>query len=381
MTNDSFIKFIEHTQAMKKLTNSEIINNYWLHAQSLSETKRIGFIIQGNLQWHSDEANGIDFDTVARLKSYYHDPIGKHIAVEQVRNYLQMYFNMYEMRGTLPIEIDANNPVNSMPIIENAVKSIILLCNSISTLFGSSLVWSPAIYAKVKVRPMPPPPEDTTESHDEWVCVPFKQKQEESSSTIIKDNHVLSMIIPFFSNLNTLPENVKTPIATSIDWHSQGNKHTSGLSRFVHYWESIELLGTYFYQNLSKGLVSRKSKHEKRSEILKLIHDGVTESNCTSVVADCNEIRQPTAKTKIVAVFKNIFEEENVIEDLFNPDDISNRSLYQIRNDIAHGNISEKDFADKSMCHRRLNDAHNISRKYILAAVSKASWLSNNLSK
>ena len=60
---------------------------------------------------------------------------------------------------------------------------------------------------------------------------------------------------------------------------------------------------------------------------------------------------------------------------LFEPDEKSGKSLYQIRNEIAHGRISERDFERVESMRHRLFDARNISREIIIETINKAESL------
>jgi len=51
-------------------------------------------------------------------------------------------------------------------------------------------------------------------------------------------------------------------------------------------------------------------------------------------------------------------------------DDMSGKSLYKIRIDIAHGNIAEGDFETVENLRYRLFDAQNISREIILSSIT-----------
>ncbi|NQT81351.1 MAG: hypothetical protein HQ555_13280 [Candidatus Aminicenantes bacterium] len=379
MTDNGLKDYMRHTMEMRRLTNSEVINKYWNHAHSIHSIKRIAFTLNGNLQWHSDNEEGIEYNNSLWLKSNYYNPIGKHLAIEQVRNYLQMHMNSYEIWGTFPIEIDLNDAQSSKISIEQEIRKVIILCNSISTMMGASLSWKPALYSKVKILPLSSPP-DEVEEHEKWVCMPMKSTQEEMTSTIVKDKHFTSTLIPFYSKLISLPEKVKEPINTSIDWHAQGNKYFSGLNRFVNYWESIELLGHYFYTHLNASEINRKSKEDKKHKILEMLRGDLNHSNCTRIVKECNEIRDPTARTKIISVFSKIIDRDKIIGDLFEPDKKSQRSLYKIRNDIAHGKLSEKDFDRESICYSRLYDAQKVSRSMIFSIISNIEYFVNNLS-
>jgi len=241
-----------------------------------------------------------------------------------------------------------------------------------SLLNGVSLLWYPARYAHVRHEPMPPPPERAvTES---WVCLPLPRSQDERTSTVLRDEHILNELLPLRDKVESLPSTVQTVIKTAIDWHAQGNRYTSGLNRFVNYWESIELLGHFFYTRLPASVVQRKAKTEKKDMIISLLKE-VTQDNCMDVVKKCNEIRMPTARTKVLTFLDIITDRDKMEALLFKPDDKTGKSLYQIRNDIAHGNLSEHHFETIESFSHRLFDAQKVSRQIILLSIKNAEKL------
>jgi hypothetical protein len=169
-----------------------------------------------------------------------------------------------------------------------------------------------------------------------------------------------------------------------LDWHASANRFSSGLNRFMNYWSSIELLGNYFYKTLPADMVQRKAMNQKRKAIMHIVEDGVTCENCIDVIRKCNEIREPSARTRMLAFLKNIANQEKkentlfiqkMEKELFMPDEKSGKSLYTIRNDIAHGSMSEYDFEAVEAIRRRLFDAHKISREILIRSITKSKEL------
>ena len=379
MTDDSFTKFIRHNMSMRQLTKVELVNTYWNHAHEIAEMGKLAFIIRGNAAWESERPEGVDDGKGLWLKSNRYEPIGRHFAEESVRTYLQWYMNIYEIWGTITIDINPNDASASKPLIGQALEKATCITNMMSLLKGVSLRWYPARYMYIQHKPMPPPPERAvTES---WVCLPLPRSQDEQTSTVLRDEHILNELIPLGNKVDALPSAVQTVIKTAIDWHAHGNRYASGLNRFVNYWESIELLGHFFYTRLPADVVQRKTKTEKKDMIIHLLKE-VTQDNCMDVVKKCNETRMPTARTKVLAFLDIITDRDSRMEALlFKPDDKTGKSLYQIRNDIAHGNLSEHHFETIESFSHRLFDAQKISRQIILLSIKNAEKLTQQLTE
>jgi len=357
---------------MRQLTNVELVNIYWQQAHQIAKTGRLGFIIRGNLSWESKQPEGITGSNDIWLKSNKYEPAGKHIAEEPVRTYLQWYMNTYEIWGTIAVKIDPNDAPTSKPLIEQALAKVTCISNTMSFLCGASLRWFPASYAWTPHEPMSPPPEQAiTES---WDCIPLPRSQDESTSIVVNDEYITNQLLPLVDKIEAIPPAVQTVIETAMDWHAQANRHTSGLNRFVNYWESIELLGNFFYPRLPADVVGRKTKKEKRDEIMRLLQGGVTSDNCMDVLKTCDESREPSARTKICA-FLSLITERPMEAILFEPDAGSGKSLYKIRNLIAHGEISEHDFETVAALGHRLVDAQSTSEEIILRSIRNAEKL------
>jgi hypothetical protein len=372
MTFDSLEQFMRHTMSMKYLTSVELVNTYWQQAHQIANTGRLGFIIRGNMSWESKQQDGI-FSNGLWLKTNKFDPIGKHIATNSLRTYLQWYMNLYEIWGTLKIDIDLNDAQVSKPLIEHAIEKIASVTNTMSILFGVSLRWIPATYGIVSHMPLPSAPE--SKEYDSWDCVPLQISQDEHITTILTDEAILHELIPLLRTLESLPTNIRPIILTALDWHASANRFLSGLNRFLNYWSSIELLGNYFYKRLQADIVHRNTRRQKRDKILTVMKKGVTIDNCMTLIEDCNEIRNPSARTRILSFLGIIANRERMYKALFESDEKSGKSLYHIRNEIAHGSISERDFEIVESMRHRLFDARNISREIIIETINKAESL------
>jgi hypothetical protein len=277
--------------------------------------------------------------------------------------------NSYETWGTVDITLNPGDASASKQLIEQALGRATLVTNALSLLYGASLRWFPARYLRVLRTVASPPPE--REETENWECVPLARSQEEQTSVVLRDENISSELFLLVNKLEAVPKDVQGVIKTAIDWHTQANYYPAGLNRYVNYWTSIELLGHFFHKRFDKG----KSKGERKAEIFKKLRD-VTKKSCAKVVKDCAEILDPSVKTKISTFLDIIIADRDRLallkDGLFRKDDKSKKSLYEIRNDIAHGNFSEHDHELVEKVRHKLFDAKLISREILLSTIAWA---------
>ncbi len=358
--DNSFRKFIERTIRIHQLTEDEIAQKYLELLFHFPETNKLPFIIQGNLQCKSQNKDGV-YSNGIWLKSNLYDPEGKNIFDEPVKNYLQMYLNTYKIEGAIDI-VPQNNIENAKAEIIHTLNKITILKNTISLLSESSLDWYPATYIEVEVLDVPSPPK---KGKTKELCLePLQKSQEDHASYEINDDYVKGML-NFTKLVDSIEEPIGTVLKTSMAWHADGNRHQSGLGRFVSYWASIELLGEYFYKNLNPKLIGKKDKSTKKKQILNVLSNDLSK-NIFQKIEQCFFLMNPPIREKLGS-FLNLISNSNEWEKaLFSPDADTNKSLYQIRNDIAHGLISEHDFEKVASLKKRLADMGNMSKKVVL---------------
>ena len=381
MNFNSLEDYSKHIWSMREFTKDELINLYWQFSHEIAKNKVFPFIIQGNIQWKSEKLNnGVSNGKITLISNYY-EQVGKHIYDKPVKNYLQMYMNLYEIWGLIDIDLDSQNVIESKHQIEANIDRVICLTDLMSLIFSSSLDWYPARYLNLKII-QSTFPERKEESSEEWVCLPLSRSQEHSTSTIIEDINLEGELLPYLNIFDTMPDNIKPVIKTALNWHANGNKHISELNRFVNYWESMELLGSYFFKHLSEAKIKCIPKSKKQEEIMKILETAeIQKRNCMEIVHQCNEIKNPSIQTKMKSYLNLIYssdEKNEIINQLFNEDLEDNPSLYQLRNRIAHGDISEHEFETVHTIKEKLYQIRKLSRNMILTTIKKSDYLSNN---
>jgi len=183
-----------------------------------------------------------------------------------------------------------------------------------------------------------------------------------------KDLDVLNSI------LNQYPRNRDGLILNSaIDWHNRGVAARDVFAGFLCYYRVIETIVTSVYRGkASFGLGFQKSeKTEARQRSLDCIeqkHNDLYNQDkfrfVTSAYIEC--IQGTRAKTE--QVLQLVFGEDSpYINDLFEKPEGENKySLYQIRNRIAHGNLTLLEKDDLELVRRRLWDIKQISKELIM---------------
>jgi hypothetical protein len=371
MNNAEFIGFAKHIQSMYKLTKVELVNTYWTYANEISETKRLAFIIRGNAQWKSESSEGIfDVNYGVWLKSNIYDSNGQI-------DFHQIHSNNFEIWGTINVDIDPMDSTNSRLNIEQALEKVTSITNTLSLIFGISLRWYPARYLYINLSTPNKVDQKVTK---EWRCISLPRSFEEQTSIVIDDESISKYLFPNNNIIEGLPSDIRTVIRTAIDWHASGNYHLSGLNRFLNYWKSIELLAHYFYRELPAQTVGRKTKRQKKDAIIKILeNEKIEENNCMDLVKICNEIRNPTIREKIQSFLFVIKAPDGMKNTLFEPDEMSEKSLYSIRNDIVHGKLSEHHFNSIELFTHKLTDIQKMSIEIItLSIMNKNNLIQSN---
>lgn len=357
------------------LSKSQIVNQYLYMKDAINKTGKLAFILKGNLAWDSDKKDGLEIDNIW-LQSK-HIKLGEGINFDElpINFQYQMTINIHEIWGAFKVNLKEEKKNEAVKKIEDSIDNIISLSNIMSFLTGASLQWYPAAYGNVQHRVRK---REKKEDYYSWECEPFHKDGEGYMSFDIKDDFILEKVIPLFKGLESLHDKISTPINSALDWHTEANRYTAGINRFVHYWQSIELLGNYFYANLNADIVDKKSNETKKDNIIDVLGDQnlnkLNNKNFLKKIKKSYEIYNPPIRTKLLSYLNLIGVGSKYEEMLFGKND-SNQGLYGIRNDIVHGRISNRDFEKTASYRDRLNLAQKISRDIIIKSISSSNIL------
>jgi hypothetical protein len=352
--------------AMRRLTNDEQMLQVWQHVQN--GQRELAFIIDGYVTWETSrtEPLSLSFGTLhpqldfPRLNEFRlpscRNRYGLCIAVEpfDVDDISKSHEQLREAfsKATLVIELmslASGRGVNLVP----AQRLEISVGDSVQPVVGVQ----PDSFARF--IPIPPPVENTSAIiDDDWLKEKFTRAFEAMSG--VHDTEVLKTV------------------RNSIAWHASANSIFNP-SRFVQYWASIELLGTFFFDYLNPNIMERKPDAVRHKEISEELLD-LSSSNYLEKIRKCSALLDTTAREKVIALARVVgLDKDHIRKKLFAKSDgrprDADRSLYEIRNDIAHGNVSPIDWAYFDTHRDKLSDYQRASADFIFAVLGNLEQL------
>jgi len=366
--DSGFQDYMKHVMAMRNLTKNHIINTYWHHIEEIRENGSLPFILTGSLAWKSTEGTQLQSKSKrVCLESKCYDPVGKHILENPIMVHRQRDLSLYDTWGW--VKADLPKEVSSAKqAIENAVFHISLLSDIASLMSSASLTWYPARYVELQVLPVEPPSSALKKSK-EWKCLRLPRESEDTAFITVEDDFFAKDVFPALEALRSLSDvSLRNLLCRAIAWHARGNVFGSKLTRFVSYWESIELLAHGLYPYVS---TSRPNKAERRKQILKRLSD-VNKNNCFEVVQSCYSIMNTSITEKLRIVLPKILTDQQLCDKLCSSDGVELKSLYQLRNDIVHGNCCEHDLEFTAEVVERFDLMWKYSGQVIIGAAKNA---------
>ncbi len=360
------------------LNKSEVINQYSFRIDEINKTGKLAFILKGNLAWDSAKEEGFEIDNIWLQSKYIKLKEGMRFDELPINFKYQTDFNLYEIWGAFKTNLEKEKKDEAIENIEKTVDYIISLNNIISFFSGASLQWYPSVYQNVHHVLEKKEKKEKKEDFYNWECVPFPKDTEHHMGIIVKDDFILNNVIPLFKDLESLPDKIGIPLKSAIDWHTEANRYAYGINRFVHYWQSIELLGNYFFKNLNADIVNRKSKALKKDNIITLMGDQnlneLNNKDFWNMIWKYCEINNPSIRTKLLPYLDLIGIGSKYEKVLFERNN-SDIGLYSIRNDIVHGRISNRDFEKNSFFRKKLHLAQEVSKDIIIKSLLSSSIL------
>jgi hypothetical protein len=372
-----FEEYVRRTQAMHRLTKDHVINSYWPHAAEIQRNGFVAFILRGALAWESESRQRITSPSGAVwLQSDHYDPEGRHIAAKPVRLHMQLNLNLNDVWGGLRVTIDQADEIGSRDVLKSAVSDIALASNLASFLTGTSLSWLPARYLQVRALNVQPPLSEVSESID-WRCLPLSRDPHSHNGSVVNDLFVEKDLLPLFESIRSLSNAEWAGVLRrALSWHASGNCLGSGLNRFVNYWETIELMGHFLYSKLPFTVLGVPSKAERQSHLRDIFAKDLTDATSRwSAAEDIARLVRPSARAKLEAVLPILFRDSSILAQLFSASHEGSKSLYQIRNDIVHGNVADHEVDFTDLVSERLYEMQQLSEAVVTAVLRTSSEL------
>ena len=281
--------------------------------------------------------------------------------------------SLYDIWGGVSINLPLDDVDAAKAALGDTIQEISQLCAIASLWTGASLRWYPARYSQIKVKPTTPPPAE--EIRMEWQCWPLYGQPGETFINIVNDQDVSDELLPLFEQITSIRSaELSGVLARALSFHAQGNYREAGLNRYVSLWAAIELLGHFFHS----GLPGRIDRTQKKEKIMRIM-EGVNENNCLQKVHEAAKIQHPGTRQILEAVLPRISKGELNAGKLFEENPKSGKSLYDIRNDLAHGKHAGYEAEFTEVVTQSIEELRQFSRGTILAVLRNANELSANL--
>lgn len=160
----------------------------------------------------------------------------------------------------------------------------------------------------------------------------------------------------------------------ALEWYRYGINSKIIFNRFLAFYNPIELFsGGYYYQKhryeIRRSLTEKdnciKEYFEKQS--IKSISD-IKRKDINECYEECLQTR---AKNKILFAFEKVFDGDNDKISVFSNKFFEEKDNFQkIRNDIAHGNISEYKEEDRTLVEKNLSEIRYMTREFLRKIIS-----------
>jgi len=245
------------------------------------------------------------------------------------------------------IEIDQWDDENIIKVIQSISESLSIF----SAVFDVYFSWKPKYQASKNTKPF------------------HNLKIEDISS-----HHDL------FQQINKISESDKRAIYRSLSWLSHAKQIDSPFARYLFYIIAIESLAKYIEENAaddSQFICLRsslqKTKNERRESCKNCIEEKMEDfrknpcSAISSMYFDCVVGVKKTLKRHLEFVLPN----DTPKIKLFFEDEVDGKTLYDLRNDIAHGSLDILTEKQVVQLNSRLHEVEEISSRYILTVFKK----------
>ena len=197
-----------------------------------------------------------------------------------------------------------------------------------------------------------------------------------TSSALIMQHAHLTKVDTFLKSIYTkLDDREKEDYFRALDWYRQGISSKSLINKFLAFYNSIESFSDGYYQ-MHKSKI-KKTKPEKENCIKEYFEDEsiilISDIKRKHIQECHSKCLHTSAKGKMEFAFKIVFESDNnmidkLSEKFFKQND--NDSFIKIRNDIAHGNLSEYNVADRELLERKISEIRRMARDFLIKVIS-----------
>jgi len=367
------LAWAKRSAEMRSRTQDEMVQKLWQFCDD--GMGHLHFVLETPTKWETTKPAWHDFG-FAELSPDRCDPPGSGPA-----HVLPPRVNTLGCRVEItPIRLDA--PENGRSEILKAIRSAQVLADVFSLLSTQPAVLRAARRMEGSwssdLAPRDPPSPPGGKTH----FLIAHEPNEELMSRIVSDEWVDTRVGIAAQYLASIPdEHVRRTVEAALSLHAQANA-LRGQGRYLHYWASIELLGAFFYEYLDASYLGRATQAETETSVLRKLLD-INSKNYRDTITECHRLLRPTARQQIIALAKLVLPgRPEIRKTLFDKARDAKgrpvegaRSMYDIRNDIAHGNVSPllREYFDENV--EVLERFQGLSQEFILAVLGNATAL------
>lgn len=360
--------WLDRSAAMRALTRDELVNQLWEFSED-GQTE-LYFVLQARFTWETPSPAWHDV-RFGHLAPDNADPPGSGF-----RALLAKVPHNYGLK--VPVSaLTRGDAEGSRQAILKCIREAQVVADTASLISGESVRLRAARRMQMSwdssahVSDMQPP---TGKAH---FLLPRETTPENIWSGFANDDWV-DTLRWFIDALRAVPDaDARQTLEDAISWHAQANL-LQGLGRYIHYWASIELLGSFFYEFLDPTYIGRKSADALDADVLRRLLD-LNSTNYTKIVVECARIINPPVREKILAIANLVLPENaDLRRTLYDKEHVNGepklgaRNMYDLRNDIAHGGISVHDRGYLEEHGEKLDRFRRVSFDFILHVLSSA---------
>lgn len=332
-------EWLDRSMAMHALTRDELVNQLWESAVDGQE--ELHFVLQARFTWESPNPTWHDVH-FGKLAPDNADPPGSGY-----RSLMPKVPRNYGLK--VPVStLTRKDAAGSRQAILDCIRHAQMVADTASLVSGESVRLRAARRREASW--------DSSEHFSDMqpatgathFLFPAETTQEATHTGFANDDWLGALRSCLEALRAITDDDVKQTLADAISWHAQANL-LHGFGRYIHYWASIELLGSFFYEFLDPSRIQRKSADAVNADVLRRLLD-LNSANYAKVVQECAQILNPPVREKILALADLVLPENaDLRQTLYGKEHMNGepkqnaRNMYDLRNDIAHGNISVHD--------------------------------------
>ena len=179
--------------------------------------------------------------------------------------------------------------------------------------------------------------------------------------------------------INELNQQDARALLNSISWFSQSIRLTEPAARFLFNIVAIESLATYIEQSeegsafsqLRYNKLTKQQQNQERQDCISDIMAELLETNPVQAVQEAYFNCIVGIKQRIQNHLQGVFQEDTAPVQMLFSFKVDGKTLYDLRNEIAHGSMDALSEAQREVVLTRAFDLENIARSYLHKVIEK----------